>query len=196
MFDIFDSRDKKKEFVKDSFEGVTDFANSDWKTEYLNSAIDKERFKFVLGIYCINYMNCLLFILKSIEEVKNIFPIILEEFNKLFLSDRFIIGDFIKDDYEKNLCCKEFDASTFDEIKNVQTNMTGLLNAVFKHREEEIWPLFSKILGDSKNNAEYYLIKSLARQYSGANTGGFLIFQITSTTIRSVVNLSYEDNKW
>jgi hypothetical protein len=195
MFGIF--KDKKKlAFVKSSYEGVKGFSEHDGFANSLNTIIDKERFKFVLGIYCINYMNYLIFITKSIEEVREIFPIIVKEFNTLFISDKFCLGDMIRDDWEKRLCCNEFNVSTFDEIKGLNTNMCGLLNAVFNHRKELTWPEIHKLFQSPTNSAEYPIVSSLSRQFCGNDRDAFLLFSHIYMPMISIINLSYQENKW
>lgn len=195
MFGIF-KNNKKRQFVRFSLEGVKGFSEHKGFSESLNTAIDKERFKFVMGTYCINYMNYLIFVSKSIEEVREIFPVMVEEFNTLFSSDIFFLRDMIKDDKEKKLCCNEFNTSSFDEIKDLKTNMCGLFNAVFNYRKELIWPEIHKLFQGPNNSAEYPIVSSLSRQFSGNDRDSFLLFSHIYMPMISIINLSYGENKW
>lgn len=183
----------RQKFVKSSIEGVLGFL----KFIESETITTKERFMFVLGMYCMAYITYLVSTAKSKDEAQLLFPIILIEFNKLFPNEEVVIGDFIYDETEKLLCCEVFGVANFDILKeDVMLSISTLVKFIYDSREKIFFSGFQDIISETGPAISYKLVSSLSRQYSGNEEDCFLLFSTIHIPMISIINQAYNLYKW
>lgn len=196
---LFSKDERKEKFIECSIRSVLDFL----KFIESENSITKERFKFVLGIYCMQYITYIVQITKSKQEAFLLFPILIEEFNKLFDNDQVAIGDFIVDETEKQLCCEVIGIVGMDNFENMKGELifkiTDLMKFVYENRVKMFYSGFDDFFSEEKGAdpaISYKIVSSLSKQFAGNERDCFLLFSTIYIPIIGIVGEAYRYYDW